>query len=120
MTAITRGRCQASGLRMSASFAALFRRHVVPSLTQQCQAQGLFVALGLIRFEEAFQAVMQAAIHRGALHLPPSILEDLEEWLCCAMTDAAASYDETISDPEWIAGRVACRCRDYCRAMGRI
>jgi hypothetical protein len=92
-------------------FASTFRRRVMPSLAAECKTRALLVALDIETFERGYQVVMRQAIRRGALHLAPPIFEDLADWTCISLGDAAASYASEIDEARKIAARVERQCR---------
>jgi hypothetical protein len=81
------------GDRCLTTFAATFRELVTPDLARMCRARGVFIALGMNGWGESFDEVMTEALHRGAIHLPAVVFEQLEEWVATSLLRAITAAD---------------------------
>ena len=82
------------------TFAAAFRELVTPDLARMCCARGLFIALGVSGWNEAFAEVVAEARRRGAGHLPAHAFAQLEEWVAAtllAAVDKAEAENEAFA-----------------------
>ena len=91
----------------------------MPALITKCRAYSVLLALDAIAFERAYRTVMQAAIRRGALRLPPIIFEDLDEWTATCLIETAASLDVEVAAARQRAEDVARQCR-VCAALAAV
>ena len=94
-------------------FADTFRQIVGPTLARECRFRGLLVAVDLSGFETAYQAILGAAIARGALHLPPAIFGDLEDWISSSLLKEAMSHEAAVREAGRVARRVARQCAKF-------
>lgn len=89
------------------TFAAEYRRIVVPRLQRMARFQGLLIATGAQDFSDAFATIMREALRLGAAHLAPDNLPDLEdavtEWLLAAIDAVQPAWDAA----QRLADRVA-------------
>ena len=67
------------------TFAATFRALVMPHLRRAVRLQAFALSRGRCTFTEASGGVWRLARNRGALHLPPSLMEELEDWIDAAL-----------------------------------
>jgi hypothetical protein len=89
------------------TFAATFRDIVIPDITRLCRAQGLFVALALREFSDAWSTVMAHATRRGASALPADILQQLDDFIGTSILRAVDEFMPSILERRAIADRVA-------------
>ena len=62
-------------------FAAVFRHHVTPVLREAARKQGALLALERTSFEEAYDAIFEIAMKRGACYLSDPLFEELRDWI---------------------------------------
>lgn len=67
------------------SFAIHFRELALPRLTPWVRLEAECVRLGVETFSDAFAIVHREARRLGALHLPPTILDELEDWIATTL-----------------------------------
>lgn len=70
------------------SFAFHFRQHVVPQLRTAAKVEAICVKYGGVSFDEAYGEIFKLARNRGALHLPPAVLTDLDDWITTELVTA--------------------------------
>ena len=102
------------------TFAEHFRVHVAPCLERLCQVQGGFLALGVVDFKDAYDAILRAASSCGALHLSDAIFEDLESWICIQLAEAATSREDEVRETRLIAHRIGDECDAYFTAWAAL
>ena len=78
------------------TFATTFRAIVCPDLARMCRSRGLFVALGMDDWSEAYDELMAVARARGACHLPDAMLFEFEDWLSAELLRAVDAAQPTI------------------------
>lgn len=74
------------------AFASAFREIVIPDLARMCQSRGLFVALDLDGYSEAFDEIVATAARRGALHLAGDMFRQLEDWIATELLKAVDTH----------------------------
>lgn len=67
------------------TFAAHFRQLAIPRVMPWVCMEAECVRRGVDSFSEAYDVIYREARRLGALHLPPSILEELEDWIATTL-----------------------------------
>lgn len=90
-----------------ATFATTFGELVTPDLRRMCRSEGLFVALEMKEFQDAYATVWGEARRRGALMLPMSIIDQLQDWILNQILQAEAEARPDVEARREIVDRVA-------------
>lgn len=78
-------------------FSAHFRDHVIPRLHNLVRAEAVCIAHGVEGFDDACNVVMRHARELGAMHLPPNIFEELEDWIATTLSNEAWKAEQAIA-----------------------
>ena len=92
------------------TFAATFRELVIPDLTRMIAARGLFLALGLSGWSEAYDEVLDEASRRGALHLPDAVFRQLEDWISDELLKASTAAEPLAQRAAAASDKALWRC----------
>lgn len=99
------------------TFAQAFRAHVAPRLERLCALQGVYVSMGIVGFDEAYNVVMDLARRLGALHLSSQDLLALEDWIATRILHHHDAH-EALAAP--IRQRIAKHHAEHMRAMEKV
>jgi hypothetical protein len=93
---------------MAQDFAKHFRQHVIAKLKNIAQTQGLFLALDLTDYSNAYDAVWRVALKLGVTRLPDGLIYDVRDWIDDEIWQAFEKFDadlqeyrRTVADPVW-------------------
>lgn len=70
-----------------------FRRLVGSRIEHMIRMHAYMVHAGFQGFTDAYCSIWHFATSRGALHLSDGLLEELEEWIECALANAIEAWD---------------------------
>jgi hypothetical protein len=93
---------------MSRDFTKHFRQQVIPRLKDIAHTQGFFLALDLIDYGDAYDAVWRVAMKLGVSRLSDGLFHDVRDWIDDEIWQAFEKFDadlqeyrRTVSDPVW-------------------
>jgi hypothetical protein len=98
------------------SWAARYRRHVVPRLREQIPVYARLVADGDRAFGEAAHALVGVAWRLGGDMLPNDLLLELERWIADQLFEAVIAAEADDSKTQGLSPAVADLARDLKRA----
>lgn len=75
------------------TFADQFRELMGPPLLRRCRTGAFCVECGRWTFIQAHGFVWDLARARGAAHLPPPIIQDLDQWIDSQILAAAVEFE---------------------------
>jgi hypothetical protein len=75
------------------TFAAKFRELVMPDLRRAVRLQAFALSRGRCTFTEASGGIWRLARKRGACHLSPSLIAELDDWIDATLLAAVVEIE---------------------------
>lgn len=95
------------------AFAEDFRTVAVPHLKSMLGRSGFYLALGMVKFAEAYDEVMGEAISRGALFMCDTDILALEGWIAHTLMKRCEEFEPAVAASAALADRVASDIRRW-------
>jgi hypothetical protein len=88
------------------TFPDAFAKHVVPLIHRALRAQGLFIALEMSTWADAYAEIWRIANQRGAAHLPDATHDLLDTFILVGLSEAIEMAQPAVARAVEAADRV--------------